>query len=213
MSSPRNSRGGKTKVLLNVYDLLEANKWGYSFGIGAFHSGVQLGEIEYAFGGHEFDFSGIFTVEPRVTPGVVFRESIELGETNLNSREIQALADSLAPKYFGNTYNLFTKNCNHFSDEFCKKLLNKSIPNYVNRMAWVGSFFPCLMPQNMGVPTAQVQEETESIQSYSAFSGSGVKLQENAPLVENMDEDASSKREKMLVAASRRLNTGSSNNL
>jgi len=199
------------KIILNVYDLLEANKWGYPVGIGAFHSGVQVGTLEYSFGGHEYDFSGIFTVEPRETPGVIFREAIELGETDLNAREVQALADSLAPKYIGSTYNLFTKNCNHFSDEFCSKLLNKRIPNYVNRMAWIGSFFPCLVPQNLGVPSAQVQEESQHVESYTAFSGTGVKLQDDAPLIQNMDEDASSKRERMLAAASRRLNTVGNN--
>jgi hypothetical protein len=41
----------------------------------------------------------------------------------------------------------FSRNCNHFSDAFCKRLLDgKSIPNWVNRSANIGSWFSFLAP-------------------------------------------------------------------
>lgn len=38
------------KVFLNVYDLHEQNEMLYPLGLGMFHSGVQVGRLEYTFG-------------------------------------------------------------------------------------------------------------------------------------------------------------------
>lgn len=38
------------KVYLNVYDLHEQNEMLYPLGLGMFHSGVQVGRLEYTFG-------------------------------------------------------------------------------------------------------------------------------------------------------------------
>jgi len=178
MSSRR--RRSSIQVLLNVYDLVEANYYGYPFGVGAFHSGVQIDDKEYSFGGHEYDFSGIFVVEPRGAVGAKFRETINMGETTFSASEIQSLVDSMAPNFSGNTYNLFQKNCNHFSDELCKKLVEKPLPAYVNRMAWYGSFFSCFIGSNLKdqTPTGNVTGASNS--SFTAFSGSGNRLTNNS---------------------------------
>lgn len=38
------------------------------------------------------------------------------------------------------------RNCNTYSNAVCELLLNKSIPAFVNRAAYLGSFVSCLMP-------------------------------------------------------------------
>jgi deubiquitinase DESI2 len=55
----RSFRGAN--VIINVYDLSQVNAYSYEFGVGAFHSGVEVMGTEYTFGGHESSSSGIFT--------------------------------------------------------------------------------------------------------------------------------------------------------
>ena len=52
-------------VYINVYDLSQVNSYTYEFGVGVFHSGVEVMGTEYTFGGHENSSSGIFTHTPR----------------------------------------------------------------------------------------------------------------------------------------------------
>lgn len=67
----------------------------------------------------------------------------------------------LGTHYSGKTYNIISKNCNHFGDEFSKRLCGKGIPGWINRLAYfgngkdrlltlifycLGSFFSCIIP-------------------------------------------------------------------
>ncbi|KIZ02393.1 hypothetical protein MNEG_5568 [Monoraphidium neglectum] len=79
-------------VRLNVYDLTPQNGWTYWCGVGVFHTGVEVFSVEYAYGGHEYDVSGVFATNPREAPGaVLFRESIYMGDTDLTPGQVQAL--------------------------------------------------------------------------------------------------------------------------
>ena len=51
-------------------------------------------------------------------------------------------------KYKACRYDMLLMNCNHFADEFVRRLYSgkKGIPSYINRAAWYGSFFHCLVP-------------------------------------------------------------------
>jgi len=44
----------------------------------------------------------------------------------------------LGTHYSGKTYNIISKNCNHFGDEFAKRLCEKGIPGWINRLAYFG---------------------------------------------------------------------------
>lgn len=44
------SGGSNNQVFLNVYDLHENNDMLYPWGLGFYHSGVQIGREEYTFG-------------------------------------------------------------------------------------------------------------------------------------------------------------------
>ncbi|XP_017701474.2 deSI-like protein At4g17486 [Phoenix dactylifera] len=157
---------GKVPVYLNVYDLTPINVYAYWLGLGVYHSGVQgLGSVvgavhgvEYAYGAHEHATTGIFEGEPRQCPGFVFRKSILIGRTDLGQREVRALMEELATEYTGNTYNLISKNCNHFCNKACLRLTNKPIPRWVNRLARIGFLCNCVLPVQVAAVRSRSDE-------------------------------------------------------
>lgn len=77
-------------------------------------------------------------MEPKKCPGFTFRKSILVGKTDLVAKEVRVFMEKLAEEYQGNKYHLITRNCNHFCNEVCLKLTQKSIPRWVNRLARLG---------------------------------------------------------------------------
>ncbi|XP_047956126.1 deSI-like protein At4g17486 isoform X2 [Salvia hispanica] len=151
-SSPREQKisdKSHAPLYLNVYDLTPINNYLYWVGCGVFHSGIEAHGLEYGFGAHEYPTSGVFEVEPRGCPGFLFRRAIHLGSTDMSRSEFRSFMEHLSNDYHGDTYNLISKNCNHFTDEVCQRLTGKSIPGWVNRLARMGSFCNCLLPESI----------------------------------------------------------------
>ncbi|KAJ7944707.1 DeSI-like protein [Quillaja saponaria] len=144
-------QNSRAMLYLNVYDLTTVNNYLYYFGFGIFHSGIEVHGVEYGFGAHEYPTSGVFEVEPRSCPGFIFRRSVFLGSTDMSRSEFRSFMEHLSAKYHGDTYHLVSKNCNHFTDEVCQRLTGKPIPGWVNRVARVGSYCNCLLPENIQV--------------------------------------------------------------
>ncbi|CAG8575232.1 1121_t:CDS:2 [Funneliformis mosseae] len=94
-------------VYLNVYDMLPRGKItdiGYRIGVGVFHSGVEILGREYNFGGHDYDFTGVFVMRPKIgPPNVTFKESIAMGYTTLDKEEIKNVIDELSIEWSGNS--------------------------------------------------------------------------------------------------------------
>ncbi|CAH9071546.1 unnamed protein product [Cuscuta epithymum] len=153
--SPNNS-SCETQVILNVYDLTPINHYTVWFGFGVFHSGIEVHGKEYGFGAHDFPFSGVFEVEPKRCPGFMYRCSIPLGSVNnLPLSQFRTFIESVASEYHGDTYHLIYKNCNNFTDDIAKRLLGKGIPGWVNRLASLGSFCNCLLPESFQATTVK----------------------------------------------------------
>lgn len=150
----RKRKTGTVPVYLNVYDLTPINGYAYWLGLGIYHSGVQVHGVEYAFGAHEHSTTGIFEVEPKHCPGFTFRKSILIARSDLGPKEVRALMEKLAEEYPGNSYNLISRNCNHFCNDVCLRLAGKQIPSWVNRLARLGVFCNCVLPA--GVNEAKV---------------------------------------------------------
>ncbi|XP_050231510.1 deSI-like protein At4g17486 [Mercurialis annua] len=142
---------GNSPVYLNVYDLTTVNGYVYWAGFGIFHSGVEVHGVEYAFGAHDYSSSGVFEVEPRQCPGFKFRKSIFMGTTCLDPFQIREFMERECAKYNGDTYHLIVKNCNHFSEDICRKLTGNPVPKWVNRLARIGYLCNCVLPETLKV--------------------------------------------------------------
>ncbi|KAF5819200.1 putative PPPDE peptidase domain, PPPDE putative peptidase domain superfamily [Helianthus annuus] len=160
---PRKKKTGTVPVYLNVYDLTPINGYAYWVGLGVYHSGVQVHGVEYAFGAHEHPTTGIFEVEPRKCPGFTFRKSILIGRTDYGPREVRSFIEKLATEFTGNSYNLITRNCNHFCNDMCLRLTKRAIPSWVNRLARLGFLCNCVLPASLNdAKVRQVRAEDDS---------------------------------------------------
>jgi len=140
------------------------NEYAQSIGFGVFHSGVEVYGVEYAYGGHAFPFSGIFTNTPQdaeeLGDTVKFRESVYLGETALSKRAVERLVKSLGDEFRGDRYHLISKNCNHFTEYLARELTGVEIPQWINRLATVSGSIPFLqrlLPPDWLTPIALEQ--------------------------------------------------------
>uniref|UniRef100_A0A1J3IQR9 DeSI-like protein n=1 Tax=Noccaea caerulescens TaxID=107243 RepID=A0A1J3IQR9_NOCCA len=152
---------GLAPVYLNVYDLTPVNNYLYWFGLGIFHSGIEAHGFEYGYGAHEYSSSGVFEVEPRSCPGFIFRRSVLLGTTSMSRSDFRSFMEKLSRKYHGDTYHLIAKNCNHFTGEVCLQVTGKPVPGWINRMARVGSFCNCILPESIQLSSVRHPEALE----------------------------------------------------
>ncbi|CAN6564883.1 hypothetical protein ACFX13_042762 [Malus domestica] len=140
------------EVVLHIYDvtnsgsdktnstILQINKI-FKDGIGLggiFHSAVQVyGEDEWSFGFCE-QGSGVFSCPSGKNPMYTYRESIVLGTTDCSIFKVNQILRELSREWPGYSYDLLSKNCNHFCDELCERLGVPKLPGWVNRFAHAG---------------------------------------------------------------------------
>ncbi|XVF53547.1 hypothetical protein PTKIN_Ptkin05aG0107600 [Pterospermum kingtungense] len=67
-----------------------------------------------------------------------YRESMDLGRTNFSIFKVNQILRELSREWPGSSYDLLSKNCNHFCDEFCERLGVPKLPGWVNRFANAG---------------------------------------------------------------------------
>ncbi|KAL6972036.1 hypothetical protein U1Q18_031719 [Sarracenia purpurea var. burkii] len=141
-----------TEVILHIYDVTNSDsdktnntivqinkifKDGIGLG-GIFHSAVQVyGDEEWSFGYCE-QGSGVFSCPSGKNPMYTQRECIVLGKTNFSKSKVNQLLRELSREWPGYSYDLLSKNCNHFCDEFCERLGVPKLPGWINRFANAG---------------------------------------------------------------------------
>ncbi|XXG64616.1 hypothetical protein AAC387_Pa05g2520 [Persea americana] len=152
---------GTVPVYLNVYDISSINGCTSVIGLGMYHSGIQVHDVEYAFGAHESESSGIFECEPRKCPGFTFKKSILIGWTIKGPKDVWGFMEDMAEEYKGNTYHLITRNCNHFCKDACMRLTGNRIPSWVNRLAKIGLMFNCIFPKNVDVERVRHKSKSD----------------------------------------------------
>ena len=153
-------------VYLNVYDLHPSNNALRWLGLGLYHTGVEVYGSEWTYSGG----SGVFSHSPRRPPGLAerregvrFHTTIELGEIQLSSAEIEEVIRRISSNFFsGDEYHLLTQNCNTFSDALSIELLGHPIPGHINRMANMGVCFGNCMSGAIGAPPLAVGRVREN---------------------------------------------------
>jgi len=134
-------------VYLQVYDLGQMflthtfNSLVRSYG--AFHSGVEVLGSEYSFG-MTFDpwSTGVLKHDPRDHPDHTYRETICVGYTRYSREEVLDIVDHMKVEWRGSTYHFLTRNCHHFSEELCGRLLKTTelcLPSWLNELALTGA--------------------------------------------------------------------------
>ncbi|XP_010276907.1 PREDICTED: desumoylating isopeptidase 2-like [Nelumbo nucifera] len=140
------------EVILHIYDITNSGsaktnntivqinkifKDGIGLG-GIFHSAVQVyGDEEWSFGFCE-QGTGVFSCPSSKNPMYTHREHIVLGKTNFPIFKVNQILRELSREWPGSSYDLLSKNCNHFCDEFCERLGVPKLPAWVNRFANAG---------------------------------------------------------------------------
>mmetsp|Transcript_19007 Transcript_19007/g.29710 ORF Transcript_19007/g.29710 Transcript_19007/m.29710 type:complete len:239 (+) Transcript_19007:132-848(+) len=163
-------------VVLNIYDLVpdqqnqsneQQQRSGFSrmfigllepLGLGMYHTSVDIGGFRYQFGStlgisrtNSPVGGGDSAESRRYVPGNgQYRESIILGQTFCNQKEINSIIQKLRDsKFSGDNYHLAHRNCNHFSETFATALILgnelveggdtnmrlEKFPKWVNRLA------------------------------------------------------------------------------
>ncbi|CAO3650272.1 unnamed protein product [Mucor fragilis] len=98
-----------------------------------------------------------------MTKYVSYRQTFDMGTTNLTEKEIEDLLLQLSDEFTGPSYNLLSRNCNHFTEEFVLRLTQKTIPAWINRAAKLGNMFPCVVPWEWIQPPELAEEAEEEV--------------------------------------------------
>ncbi|KAF2833265.1 DUF862-domain-containing protein [Ophiobolus disseminans] len=142
----------RTEVTIHIYDLLPPGKVStvlWAIGSSLLHSGVVIGDREYAYGGHEHrNVTGVYWTKPRLEPpGGTFKTAVLHGFSFRPQEEMDAIIHEATVEFQGTSYNLLTKNCNHFTSYLCEKLTGRAAPGWLNRAASIGVALPCVVPR------------------------------------------------------------------
>lgn len=176
-------------VKLHIYDLIAKDAlmrtpWGCVFeigkcfndvnaalhelGTGAYHVGVEVNGIEYAYGATSIPGkSGVFTSHPRLSPGYQYRTTIDFGirpllrknwiqvcrtsstgekstvfRQSIEHIDGRKVIKSMVPEYMGIDYDILRRNCCTFARDVCLRLgiQGHEIPTWFRNLAESGAF-------------------------------------------------------------------------
>mmetsp|Transcript_23951 Transcript_23951/g.52109 ORF Transcript_23951/g.52109 Transcript_23951/m.52109 type:complete len:239 (+) Transcript_23951:27-743(+) len=128
--SPRGKPGSRRrchKVWLHIYDLDSMmatmnQSFLQQLGLGAFHTGVEVLGDEWYFRWAENEESGVVWMRPQVHQVHIYRESIDLGFSELTEGQIRTVLGEHVDHWRANTYHPVKRNCLHFAKAFVEAL-------------------------------------------------------------------------------------------
>ena len=170
-SATRTSNCPKHAIHLSIYDLLPTpsplSTFLWSLGSSLLHTGVHIPHLnlEYAYGGHSIPKrSGVYHTSPHdPPPGGHFRDSIFIGWARMSKEDMETVVRGVSEEFLGGEYRLLERNCNHFSEELCRRLTGQGVPAWVNRASRVGGWAPCVVPREwIEVPECEDGERADA---------------------------------------------------
>mmetsp|Transcript_60109 Transcript_60109/g.166376 ORF Transcript_60109/g.166376 Transcript_60109/m.166376 type:complete len:255 (+) Transcript_60109:58-822(+) len=134
-------------VILHIYDLttdpdvVALNRVLRSvLGTGAFHCGVEVFQREWSFRFTKDGSSGVFSEHPRGCRMASYCDSVFMGTTAMNEREVMELLQAMSRDWQGDCYDILTRNCCHFCVELCKRLgAGGTFPPFILHLASTGN--------------------------------------------------------------------------
>lgn len=116
-------------VRVSVYTVDTTKMWGLTrwHYNRVLHTAVELNGTEWAY----CPFRGVFKLEPRSQPGVVFRESIVLGPLCLRQTAAKVLLNSLCVEYVNYRYDPIWRNANIFTASLGQLLAGVPVPEHL----------------------------------------------------------------------------------
>jgi deubiquitinase DESI2 len=106
-------------VYIKIYNVVSGvNKALEVMGFGLYHSSINLFDLEFSYGGHDKESSGIVIVEEGNSAGLELKEKLAIGDTYFTSDEIDDIIDGLGEFWHGCDYDPFARNCNNFTELF-----------------------------------------------------------------------------------------------
>lgn len=75
-------------------------------------------------------------------------------------------------EFTGPSYNLLTRNCNHFTSHLCQALTGQPAPVWINRAASIGVALPCVVPAGwIEPPECEIDDEGQGQNESSRLTG------------------------------------------
>jgi hypothetical protein len=129
----------RPKIIVNVYHASEDGS-SAAFGIpgccGAYHTGVEINGVEYAFAG----VTGVYECTPGDYGQIIDKFQYQ---SEIPHSDVRTTIDSLRQIFGGDKYHVILNNCNNFSDAVVRACTGRGIPAWINRGAWWLSWFKC----------------------------------------------------------------------
>mmetsp|Transcript_92955 Transcript_92955/g.242428 ORF Transcript_92955/g.242428 Transcript_92955/m.242428 type:complete len:236 (-) Transcript_92955:76-783(-) len=138
-------RSGPTPVMLNIYNASESgvvrglNTILKPFGAGAFHSGVEVYDLEWSYSDtsdwEDSAVTGVFWSTPRQCEGHMYCQAVALGTTLVAEVDVLRIVENLERRWRGDWYHVLEHNCCHFCAELCHLLGVRGLPGWVTNLA------------------------------------------------------------------------------
>jgi len=183
-------------VTLHIYDISEGvstkvNQLLKPIGTGAFHAAVEVSGNEWSYG-YIDEGSGVFSNPPKACSVHTYRESVDMGKTNLSEAEVAKVIEEMRGEWAGVDYDLLRCNCCTFSDALCVKLGVGNVPKWVTNLAGAGATvqdgFKMVHSKAQVAAIVAAAKANEIDEKYQIRSKTEAKAKEMGKLSKELDE-------------------------